>query len=236
MAKFRALGTLTAALAAWALLPQAPARADATLTIGTVNNGDMVVMQQPLQPVRAAAPRHQAALGGAGGERAAPAPHHRHRHQGRPVRHHDRRQLRGADLGQAGLARADGRPTRRLRRERPAEAGPRRHQLQRQAVRGAVLRRERDAVLPDRPVPEGRASPCRPRRPTSRSPTPPPRSPTRTTRSTASACAASPAGARTWPSSPRWSPRTAASGSTPSGSRSSTRRPGARRSASTTTC
>ena len=48
--------------------------------------------------------------------------------------------------------------------------------------------------------------------------------------STASACAARPAGARTWRSSPRWPIPTARAGSTRNGSRSSTRRNGRRRS------
>jgi len=44
MAKLRPITILAAGLVA--LLPGTPARADSTLTIGTVNNGDMVVMQK----------------------------------------------------------------------------------------------------------------------------------------------------------------------------------------------
>ena len=43
--------------------------------------------------------RHQAELGDARRERAAPEGDDRHRHQGRPVRRADHRHLRGADLG-----------------------------------------------------------------------------------------------------------------------------------------
>ena len=43
-----------------------------TLTIATVNNADMIIMQQ-LSPKWEQATGHQAELGGARGERAAPA-------------------------------------------------------------------------------------------------------------------------------------------------------------------
>ncbi len=46
MVKLRPLAVLTAAVALAALLPGASAQAQATITIGTVNNGDMVVMQK----------------------------------------------------------------------------------------------------------------------------------------------------------------------------------------------
>ena len=83
-----------------------------------------------------------------------------------------------------------------------------------QALRRAVLRRERDDHVPHRPVRGGRARPCRRARTGPSSPTPPARPPTAPTTSTASACAARPAGARTWRSSPRSTTRSAASGST----------------------
>ena len=67
----------------WELFSSAPARrSQATVTIATVNNGDMIIMQELSEPVRGGAPRHPARMGRARGERAAPARHHRHRDQG----------------------------------------------------------------------------------------------------------------------------------------------------------
>ncbi|CAA9250244.1 MAG: Various polyols ABC transporter, substrate-binding protein, partial [uncultured Acetobacteraceae bacterium] len=110
----------------------------------------------PGAAVRAAEPEHTPALGGAGGERAAPARHHRHRHARRPVRRPDHRQLRGADLGEAGLALGLRQPAGRLRRRGSAAGCAHGHQPREQALRAAVLRRERDDVLPDRPAATGR--------------------------------------------------------------------------------
>ena len=86
------------ALAAALLGGIAAAQAE-TLTIATVNNSDMIIMQK-LAPKWEQADRQQAQLGRPGGERAAPARHDRHRHQGRTVRHRHHRRLRDADLGQ----------------------------------------------------------------------------------------------------------------------------------------
>ncbi len=86
------------------LAVSAGAASAATITVATVNNSDMIIMQT-LSSQWEKADRQQDQLGGAGGERAAPARHHRHRHQGRAVRRHHHRQLRDADLGQAELAR-----------------------------------------------------------------------------------------------------------------------------------
>ena len=107
------------------LAVSAGAASAATITIATVNNADMIVMQK-LSAEVGEGDRHQAQLGGARGERAAPARHHRHRHQGRAVRRHHHRHLRDADLGQAGLARPDRRFPRRLRLRRHLQAGARR--------------------------------------------------------------------------------------------------------------
>ena len=74
------------------------------LVIATVNNGHMIEMQKLTPVLREGQPRHQAQVGDARRRRAAPARHHRHRHQGRPVRRDDDRHVRNADLGQEGLA------------------------------------------------------------------------------------------------------------------------------------
>ena len=75
-----------------------------SITIATVNNGDMIRMQKLTDDFTAKNPDIQLQLGDARGERAARARHHRHRHQGRPVRRDDDRHLRGSDLGEAELA------------------------------------------------------------------------------------------------------------------------------------
>ena len=110
----------------------------------------------PDQRVQRGAPRHHGELGDARGEHPARAGDDRHRHRRRPVRHPDHRQLRGADLGQAGLAGA-ARVRRRLRRRRHAAGDPRRPDRRRQALRRALLRRERVPDVPHRPPREGRA-------------------------------------------------------------------------------
>ena len=125
------------------------------LVIATVNNGHMIEMQKLTQALREGQPRHQAQVGDAGRRRAAPARHHRHRHQGRPVRRDDHRHVRDADLGQEGLAeRAQDR--RRLRRRRPAAGHAQRPVGRRQALRRAVLRRKLDADVPQGPGRQGR--------------------------------------------------------------------------------
>ena len=68
------------------------ARAE-TLTIATVNNGDMIRMQKLTDEFTKANPDIKRQMGHAGGERPAPAGDDRHRHQGRPVRRHDHRHL-----------------------------------------------------------------------------------------------------------------------------------------------
>ena len=85
------------------------------ITVATVNNGDMIIMQK---------------LSGWSGRRLMGnkvnwvvleenvlrgAGHHRHRHQGRPVRRSDHWRLRDADLGQERLADIAQRSRRRLR-------------------------------------------------------------------------------------------------------------------------
>ena len=64
--------------------------------------------------------RHQAQLGHARRERAAPEGDDRHRHQGRSVRRADHWHLRSPDLGEEGLARPARQARSRLRRRRPA--------------------------------------------------------------------------------------------------------------------
>ena len=90
---------------------------------------------EALAAVREGAPGHQAQMGHARGERAAPARDHRHRHQGRPVRRHDHRHVRGADLGQEGLARADRRPAAPTTTSTTCCRRARRPVLRRQALR-----------------------------------------------------------------------------------------------------
>ncbi len=79
-------------------------------------------------------------------------------------------------------------------------ADPRRGQRRRQALRRAVLRRELDDHVSQGPVREGRPHHAGEADLGLRRSTPPRRSPTSPRTSTASACAARPAGARTWPS------------------------------------
>ena len=100
--------------------------------------------------------RHQAQLGHARRERAAPEGDDRHRHQGRTVRRADHRHLRNADLGQEGLAGAARQARRRLRRRRPVARDSRRALARRQALRRAVLRRELLRHVPHRPDGKGR--------------------------------------------------------------------------------
>ena len=182
------------------------------LVIATVNNGHMIEMQKLTPVLREGVSRHQAEVGHARRRRAAPARHDRHRHQGRPVRRDDDRHVRDADLGQEGLADGD-QARRRLRRRRPAAGDAQRPVGRRQALRRAVLRRELDADVPQGPRRQGRRHVPR-ARPGTRCATPPRRCTIRRPASTASACAASRAGATTWPSSRPWSTPTAASGST----------------------
>ncbi len=75
-----------------------------TLTIATVNNGDMVRMQKLAGDFTTKNPDIQLEWVDAGRKRPASARHDRHRHQGRSVRRDDHRHLRSSDLGQARLA------------------------------------------------------------------------------------------------------------------------------------
>ena len=79
---FRALLGATALCAVGSM---AAAQDNVTLTIATVNNGDMIRMQQMTAPFTEANPEHPAGMGHAGGEHPARARHHRHRHQRRAV-------------------------------------------------------------------------------------------------------------------------------------------------------
>ena len=153
--------------------------------------------------LRGAASGHRPRVGRARGERAAPARDDRHRHRGRPVRRHDDRDLRGADLGGRGLARADGRSGRRLRHRGRAGAGARRPVLRGHALCAAVLRRELDDVLSQGPVRRGRHRGARAADLGGGRAAGPSSCTIQATRCTASACAASQAGARTWRSCPR---------------------------------
>ncbi len=80
------------------------AHAATELVVATVNNGHMIEMQKLTPVLREGPPRHQAQVGHARRRHAAPARHHRHRHQGRPVRRDDHRPVRDADLVEEGLA------------------------------------------------------------------------------------------------------------------------------------
>ena len=82
------------------------ALAQTQLTIATVNNADMIIMQKLSPQLEAAHPDIKLNWVVLEENVLRAARHHRHRHQGRPVRHHHHRLLRGADLGQAGLAHA----------------------------------------------------------------------------------------------------------------------------------
>lgn len=115
----------------------------------------------PVQGVRGKPPGHRAEMGGARRERPAPAPDHRHRHPGRTVRPAHHRHVRSRALGRQGLAGADERAARRLRPGRPVALGARRSLRQGHAVRPAVLRRSLDHLLPQGPVPAGRAADAR---------------------------------------------------------------------------
>ncbi|MCW2217167.1 ABC-type glycerol-3-phosphate transport system substrate-binding protein [Bradyrhizobium japonicum] len=84
---------LGAVCGASCLLLAVPVMAETTLTIATVNNGDMIRMQGLTSEFTKKNPDITVTMGDAGGERAAPARHHGHRHQGRPVRRFDHRHL-----------------------------------------------------------------------------------------------------------------------------------------------
>ncbi|MGY4496316.1 hypothetical protein ACVWYH_000243 [Bradyrhizobium sp. GM24.11] len=110
----------------------------------------------PDQRIHQGEPGHFCQMGDARGKRAAPARHHRYRHQGWPIRRADHRHLRGSDLGQEGLAGTARQSRRRLRRRRPAAEDQGCGLRRRQALCRAVLRRELDDHVPHRPVREGR--------------------------------------------------------------------------------
>ena len=61
------------------------AHAETTLTIATVNNGDMIRMQKLTDDFTKANPRHQAELGDARRERSSPEGDEGHCDQGRPI-------------------------------------------------------------------------------------------------------------------------------------------------------
>jgi hypothetical protein len=174
------------------------------ITIATVNNADMIVMQK-LVPEVGRGHRQHDQLGRAGRERAASADHAGHRHQRRVVRHHLHRRLRDADLGRQRLADA----ARRLRRRPRLRSGrhlPARSQrpvggrhlyavplysetsftFYRTDLFEAGIDAPTEQITYDRVRGDGRRS-CT----------------IRTTASSAPASAARPAGARTWPSSAR---------------------------------
>ena len=98
----RALAATVGLSALWAI---GAARADTTLTIATVNNGDMVVMQKLSSQFEFQHPdihlRWVVLEENVLRQRVTTdiATH------ARPVRHSDHRKLRGADLGKAGVAR-----------------------------------------------------------------------------------------------------------------------------------
>ena len=145
-----------------------PAMAE-TVTIATVNNGDMIVMQKLSPSFEQAAPDIDAQLGRARGERAAPARDDRHRDQGRPVRRHDHRHLRGADLGKQGWLEPTRRSRRRLRLRRLLP--PVRDGLSYEGTLYALpfYAESSMTVLPQGPVRRGRPRPCPTSRPGSRS-------------------------------------------------------------------
>ena len=137
------------------------AYADTTLTIATVNNGDMIRMQGLTDDFTKANPdiklnwvtleenelrqKVTTDIATKSGQFDVD----------------DHRQLRNADLGQEGLARSARQARRRLRRQRPAAGHPRRPVLRRQALRRAVLRRELDAHVPQGLDGQGRAQDAR---------------------------------------------------------------------------
>jgi DNA-binding LacI/PurR family transcriptional regulator len=88
-----------------------------TITIATVNNGDMIRMQGYTDQFTEQT-GIECRVGHAGRKRPAPARDDRHHHQWRSVRHHDHRHVRNADLGRQWLARAAGQPVRGVRRRR----------------------------------------------------------------------------------------------------------------------
>jgi len=75
MTRFTARHAGRLAAACTLALAAMSAQAATTLTIAALNNPDMVELKK-LSPAL-----HQAELGSAGRKRAAPARHHRHRHQ-----------------------------------------------------------------------------------------------------------------------------------------------------------
>ncbi len=169
------------------------------LVIATVNNGHMIEMQKLTPHFEKANPGIKVKWVTLEEGVLRSARDDRHRHQGRPVRRDDHRHVRDADLGQEGLAqRAEDRC--RLRRRRPAAGHAQRPVGGRQAVRRAVLRRELDADVPQGPGRQGRHQVRRAPDLGTTCATPPRRSTTRRPACTASACAASRAGATTWPS------------------------------------
>ena len=132
-----------------------------SITIATVNNGDMIRMQKLTDDFTAKNPdiqlnwvtleenvlrqRVTTDIATKGGQ----------------YRRHDHRHLRGSDLGQAGLAAAARQSRRRLRRRRHPAGHRRRPVRRRQALCRAVLRRELDDHVPHGPDGEGRAEDAR---------------------------------------------------------------------------
>ncbi len=121
-----------------------PARppAETTLTIATVNNGDMVRMQRHDRRLHQGQPGHQAAVGHARGERAAPE-------GGRPDIATKGGQFDVLTIGtyevsiwaKKGWLVAARQSRRRLQRRRPAAGDPRRPRPMASSMRVAVLRR-----------------------------------------------------------------------------------------------
>src|SRR6516164_7051464 len=151
--------TLAVMIGAIAIAIARPSPADTTLTIATVNNGDMIRMQMLTDDFKKRNPGIDLEWV-TRGECASREGHDRHCDESGPVRRADDRHLRGADLGQAGLAGA-AQPRCRLRCWRPPAADPQRPVVRRQALRRAVLRRKLDADVPQRPVREGGAHDAR---------------------------------------------------------------------------
>ena len=85
-------------------LSAAVAASAGDLVIATVNNGHMIEMQKLTPHFEKANPDIKVKWVTLEEGMLRSARHHRHRHQGRPVRRDDHRHVRDADLGQEGLA------------------------------------------------------------------------------------------------------------------------------------
>ncbi len=78
--------------------------ATTTVTVATVNNGDMITLKKLAAEFERLNPEHSSQMGGARRERAAATSDHRRCDRRGAVRRRDHRQLRGAALGQTELA------------------------------------------------------------------------------------------------------------------------------------